>query len=442
MNAIAKQPPQQARSQIELHLKKSKRLLHEWADNYNAQFTRKEDRKHRLKGTHLKLAEHLMQLYYGLLRGQQGSAVLNLSQPEAELPTLRTSNGALAKEFKVTKETIINWRKRLTAAKIITGVAWHGTNAAYELHINARVLFLRDRAGSWHGNLNALFLGPQTKFFDYTVSGTLYPEYPDQDTKKRRNKSGEAAANHVENSADSAGNAAASSANERQDTGSGYNAGVTDSGTTKPDNTQDTSPPGLRAAPPKLPEVLPRTLDEAIGWLPETPRKAVVHIAAQALAKALQTVYRQETIQDSQREMGVIALAEYVARSVHPSQYDRALKDIYLRLRQATRYYDRKGGRFRLLPEWYFDLRNRDKGGFAFTEKWSAKHHRETRRRNREKAIDFALTIYLRALKSPDGEKRKLVYHQETQKLRKSYGARAVAEFEELLDSTILNMRS
>lgn len=449
MTAITKPLSVASRSHFELHLQKSLRLLHKWVDEYNERFRAKEDRKYRLKGTHLKLAEHLFKLYYGLLRGQQQTGALNFHQEHTQLPSLRTSNGTLAQEFKVTKETIINWRKRLTTAKIIAGVAWHGTNAAYELHLNAKILFLRDRGAAWQGNLNTLFFAAQTKFFDHTVSGTLYPEYPDQDTKKRRNKSGEEAAKNVKNS-DATGNSAApSSAKISPDTDAGYNASVTKSGTAKQEKNRGTISPGLRATPqkvvrphpPALPEELPRSLEEVIGWLPIREQKTVKHLAALAMAKALQTVYRSEKIQDSQREMGLIALAEYIARGVHPSQYDRALSDIHLRLRKAARYYELKGGRFRLLPEWYFDLRNRDKGGFAFTEKWSAKHYRETRRRNREKAIDFAVSVYMRTLKDPDGEKRKLVFHEETQKLRKRYGAPAVNEFEKLIDAAILNMR-
>ncbi|WP_020534927.1 hypothetical protein [Lewinella cohaerens] len=433
---------------FELHFQYSKKLLRQHINDYNAQQQGPGALKLKLRAAHIQLAEYLFQLYGGMLRGQQRSSSSNLA--EGILPVLKTSNGALAKQLGTCKATIINLRKRLVAANIIAYKKWHGSNAAYELELNAKCLFLRDPKGQLNANLNDLFFGAQTKTFDHTVSGTQYPEYPDQDTKKERNKKGEATAPIVENSAQADVAAVPSSANI-QETGSGYDANVTDSASSRKGENQDTQPPKLRAVPPfantqgavsqGLPERLPATMDEAIGFLSPENQTKVRYAAGMCWSKALASIYKDEWLTDRQKEAGMIALAEYIARSVHPKRYDAARGEIQERLDMVFEWVNDKRGRFVLLPRYYFDLRNQKNGGFSATERWLKKKQVRNFRRARRTAITKAVNTYLKALQPNSEVDRQELHHQLTQTLRKKYGAKIVAIFEDRIDQAILNMK-
>ncbi|MEO0876091.1 MAG: hypothetical protein AAFY48_15950, partial [Bacteroidota bacterium] len=425
-----------ANSVFELHLANSKKLLRKYINQYNSQFTGKGSLKYKLRASHIKLAEHLLVLYYGTLRGQQRSraGVLRGGEP---LPTLRTSNGALAAEMGVCKSTIMNLRVRLRRAGLIAYKAWHGTNAPYELDLNPMVMFLRDQSGRWKGNLNGLFFSCSVKTLDHTVSGTQYPEYPDQDTKKERNKSGEAEASMHEDASAKNGEAEASSASD-QDTGSGYTANVTDFGQSHQGEDQDTSPPDLRGTPP--PERFPVSLEEAIGHLSPQDQLKVKHAATLCWSKAEATIYRDEWLSDGQKEAGRIALAEYLARCVHPKRYAAARGEIQERIDMVFEWLRAKEKRFVLLPRYYFDIRNAAKGGFLHTESWMRAKQVRRYRRSRRTAVTKAVNKYLKTFLPGQAVDRQRLHHELTQTLRKKWGKMAVLAFEQRIKQTIQNL--
>lgn len=427
--------PKVANSIFELHLANSKKLLRRHIDQYNSQFTGKGSLKYKLRASHIKLAEHLLVLYFGTLRGKQrtGAAILQGGEP---LPTLRTSNGALAAEMGVCKGTIINLRERLTKAGIIAYKAWHGTNAPYELDLNPQVMFLRDLTGNWKGNLNSIFFSCTVKTLDHTVSGTQYPEYPDQDTKKESNKSGEERASNVENSKKDG--EALPSSSSTQDTDSGYTANVTGSERPGKGADQDTNPSELRDGSPG--DRFPADMEEAIGHLSPENQLKVKHAAALCWGKAEASIYKDEWLSDAQKEAGRIAIAEYLARSVHPKRYEAARGEIQERIDMAYEWLNQKEKRFVLLPRYYFDIRNRNKGGFLHTEKWMKEKQMRQFRRNRRTAVTKAVTKYMKTFLPGRAAERQQVHHEITQTLRKKWGKTAVLAFEQRINQAIENL--
>lgn len=436
--------------QIELHYSNSKKRLLQYRDQYNAKQVGPGSLSRKLRSTHIQLVLRMHTLYAATLKGLQSTQALE-QLSNGQLPVLRTSNGALAKELGTCKETIINLRKRLVEAKIIAYKKFRGSNGAYELEMNAKLLYLHDPKSRVKMNLNGLFLASQMKTFDYTVSGTLpTSEYPEQDTKKERNKEGEETAQNVENYALRDGEAVPSSANI-QDTNSGYDANVTNSGTPHKGKDQDTSPPKLRPAPPlaagsrasadELPERMPSTMEEAIGFLSPENQTKVRYAAGMCWSKALSTIYKDEWLTDSQKEAGTIALAEYIARSVNPKRYDAARGEIQERIDMVFEWVNDKKGRFVLLPRYYFDLRNEKIGGFKHTEHWMKKKQVRNLKRARRTAVTKSVNTYLKALAPGSSIDRKELYHQLTQTLRNKYGAKIVAIFEDRVNQAILTMK-
>jgi hypothetical protein len=449
MGTISINPPQTTPvAKFELHFKNSNALLRKHINEYNATHKGPGSLKYKLRAAHIQLAEQMIKLYWSTLKGLQATQADQLK--DGILPVLRTSNGALAKKLGTCKETIINLRKRLVEAKVIAYKKFRGSNGAYELEVNAKCLFLRDTAGRWPGNLNSLFFAAQMKTFDYTVSGTQYPEYPDQDTKKERNKEGEETAKDVENFSLADEGAVPSSANI-QETYSGNEANVTDSATPRKSENQETSPPELRPAPPlatgyrasvdELPEQLPATMEEAIGFLSPENQTKVRYAAGMCWSKALATIYKDEWLTESQKEAGMIALAEYIARSVHPKRYDAARGEIQWRIDEAYKWLNKKSKRFILLPRYYFDMRYDKKGGFSATEPWMRDYKMNNWKRARRTLVTKSVNEYIKALMPDSKIDRKELYHQLTQTIRNKYGAKIVAIFDDRVNEAILTMK-
>jgi len=125
----------------ELKWAKSKKLLREYVQRYNAGRPLREQ----LRSIHLKLAEYLLYIYGISLYKDQ--AFGDRLQPGSPLPPLYTNNVQIANEMEYSERTAINHRARLKLAGIILREQFHGSNGSYEIDINPVIMHLQDRQG-------------------------------------------------------------------------------------------------------------------------------------------------------------------------------------------------------------------------------------------------------------------------------------------------------
>lgn len=419
----------------EVHLHKSKKVL---LPQFQASYNTGKSLGNRIRSPHMRLMERIIELYWAHLNSHQ--KVLKKPLVEGmQLPVLKTSNGALAKAMNgVSKQTIINLRKRLAEAGMLIQKCWHGTNAAYELWINPMLLFLRDSAAKGSKNMlnfNHLFFSSIVKTFDHTESGTSYPV---QVTNKEKNKKGEDTASIVENSQTK--EEAVPSKSKNQATSSCDRPSVIQNppnGQTK----QETNPPELRAAPLTPPQNRPDSIEEALAHLSPKDALAVKMIASICWGHAQAQLYTNDWLTDKQKQGAIIGIAEYIAWNVQPKAYNQAKAVVLKRIDMVSDWLKWKSERWIDLPEAYFNMRN-TKRGFVCTENWYNRYKKRCYVKARQTAITKAANKYMKTLLPNSSTDRQEAHHQLTQSLRKKYGTKAVIAFEERINNLILNMKS
>lgn len=431
---------------FELHLTKSKRnCLRPLVKQYNEGKPLGE----RLRSSHIKLAEYLLVLYYNRLKSAQGIG-RRVLVPRQPLPTLRTSNGALAQEMGVSKRTIINLRQRLEEAGLIAYAAWHGTNSSYELDINPMILHLQTK--QVNDNHNSLFFCVDVKTLRHIETGNLL-----QDTNKLINKSGAASPTGVDNQSFTVikgvekslkpwkeaekpvEKAATEAAQDNQ--GTGYE--TTENPTIA--RGQEPSPPICAAPPRREPaESLPIDLEEAVGHLDLPDRNEVERIGRSVWAYAHATLYGDKWLSNSVKWEAQVAITEYLAWWVKPGGYAKAKLILIRRVDMARKWLDRdpalrkqklgeldnvRPTRWLPLPNRYFDMRNEH--GFHVTQQWYNASQVAIAEAKRKEAITKAVNQYEKSLLPGAEYGPDQAYHVLTQALRKKYGTDIIREFQE-----------
>lgn len=128
-----------SRPHYEIKLEKSRKLLMEFVDRYNAGRPLREQ----IRDSHLTLLSYLMYLYNLAIQSHQ--VYVGALQEGVTLPTLFTNNVQLAKRLGTNERTIINRRARLRAAGLIKREVFHGSNGQYELELAPWVIHLQRR---------------------------------------------------------------------------------------------------------------------------------------------------------------------------------------------------------------------------------------------------------------------------------------------------------
>ncbi|MGH1435489.1 MAG: hypothetical protein ACRBG0_13650 [Lewinella sp.] len=432
---------------FELHLKKSKRdCLRPLINQYNQGRPLREQ----LRSAHIKLAEHILNLYYARLSTAQGagSRVLLPGQP---LPTLRTSNGALANEMSSCKRTIINLRQRLEDAGIIAYAAWHGTNSSYELDINPMAMHLQTKQVS--DNHNSLFFSVEVKTLRHIETGNLL-----QDTNKLINKSGAPSPTGTDNQSftvikdventqnvwkepkEPVENAASESA---QDT---FRQGNETIEIRTRDQGQELSPPSSAAPPRWEPaETLPGDLQEALSHIEDIKdRNEAERIGRSVWAYAHQVLFSDKWLSDNVKREAQIAITEYLAWYNQPGGYQKAKIILRRRIRMVRGWLDRdpalkkqklgdldsvRPTRWIPLPNKYFDMRNEH--GFHKTQQWYNDSQAAKIKSQRDEALNRAMDQYEKSLLAGAQYGPDQAYHVLTQELRKKHGSAIIREFQE-----------
>lgn len=116
---------------------KSKALLDAYIARYNADKCLKDQ----LRAGHRRLAEHLLYLHQIEIAKEQKYGLWG-GGAELWLPMLRTNNEQLCGALGCSDRTVMNLRKRLQMAGIITAYKWHGTNSSYELALSPAILHI------------------------------------------------------------------------------------------------------------------------------------------------------------------------------------------------------------------------------------------------------------------------------------------------------------
>lgn len=425
----------------ELHLAKSrKQCLRPLVNEYN----QGRPLRQRLRSAHIKLAEHLLNLYFARLKSAQGPGRLVLV-PGQPLPTLRTSNGALAKEMGVTSRTIMNLRERLAQAGIIAAGAWHGTNSSYELHLNPLALHLQTR--QIHQNQNALFFAIQWKTFRHIETGNLL-----QDTNKALLESGADVENTATQAAPDTREAAATSVPVTKKAAPTSTPDTEQTGYETDENPTtargpEPAPPSCAAPPRQQPaETLPALLEEATGHLAPKDRNEVERIGRSIWAYAHAELYGDKWLSHSVCWEAQVALTEYLAWWVKPGHFEKARLIVMRRIDMVRNWLDRDPTRRKAalgsiestpaerwipLPNHYFDMRNEH--GFHRTQEWYNRRQRKIAQAKRKEALTRAVNQYGKSLLpgAPYGPDQ--AYRTLSQKLRKQYGNNIIREFQERL---------
>lgn len=438
----------------ELHLAKSrKNCLRPLVETYNEGRPLGE----RLRSSHIKLAEFLLNLYFYRLKSAQGPGrrILIPGQP---LPTLRTSNGALAKEMGVSSRTIINLRDRLAQAGIIADAVWHGTNSSYELFLNPMIMHLQTRQD--YSNQNHRFFSTLLQTFRHIETGNLL-----LDTNKPVNKSGADFATGTENQSvaptpavenapepwkkakkpvekpatDAAQDTQKAAATNTPDTRkTGYK--TAENPTNDASTADQTGNPGSAAPAASLPQ----SIEAATAHLSAANRNEVERIARSVWAYAHKELYSDKWLSNSVTYEAEVALAEYVAWWVKPAAYAKAKLILYRRIDMVRDWLDRDPARKEVqlgeleeqpasrwipLPNRYFDMRNNN--GFLRTQEWYNNKQRKTAAAKRKEALTKATNQYEKSLLPGAAYGPDQAYHKLTQALRKKYGQAIIREFQE-----------
>lgn len=414
-------------------LGKSKNLLDGFFDRYNSD----KELKFRLRGQHKSLTSILVYYYNQTIRKAQG--VGNGIQEGVELPNLRTNNRQLSKKLGVCEKTVLNLRKRLETAKIITKTVFHGSNSSYELTLSPAVLHISRQGDSenrvlYFSKAHAAtdsFLEPKRKSLRHTVTRTVQatsklnklegvdfqqvPESQSIEGKKDVDKlligCGELP-EHVENQQ-------LKPIPATQEPNSGY---------ARSKNRQETSPP-VAAAPPK---VAPETFDKAVAHLDDDTQGRVRRHVDRIFSIALINLYDDRWLDDSEIERGKARLAEYFAYS-SPERYTAGANEITTRIILAKKWIERRQIKedFRWttpIPSAYFDIRQEK--GFARTKAWYKKHKQVRNDIAIKTALTKAVNFYMRSLESGSKIGPSEAYRVVTQRLgKKSKGL--VRMFEE-----------
>jgi hypothetical protein len=442
---------------FELHLAKSKRnCLRPLVNQYN----QGKPLRDRLRSSHIKLAEYLLNLYYYRLNSAQGAG-RRVLVPRQPLPTLRTSNGALAQEMGVGKRTIINLRQRLEQAGLIAYAAWHGTNSSYELDINPMVMHLQTK--QVNDNHNSLFFCVDVKTLRHIETGNLL-----QDTNKLINKSGAASPTGVDNQSFTVvedvekslkpwkeaekpvEKAATEAARDNQEAASPTAQDNLGTGYETIENPtvargQEPSPPSSAAPPRSEPaETLPFELDDAVGHLDLPDRNEVERIGRSVWAYAHEVLYSDKWLSNSVKWEAQVAITEYLAWWVKPGGYDKAKTILRRRIRMVRRWLDNdpvlkkqklgdldgvRRTRWIPLPNSYFDMRNEH--GFHKTREWYNKSQKDQAKDKRDEVLTKAVNQYEKSLLPGAEYGPDQAYHVLTQALRKKYGTGIIREFQE-----------
>lgn len=119
-----------------IKLDKSYQLLEHYTQAHNARASKASER---IKAVHRALAEKIIRLYRRRWLQYQAE---NLWANPGDLPYLELNNQFLAKIMSCTDRTIRNYRDRLEALGLIVETIWHGSNAAYEIKIDPKFLWI------------------------------------------------------------------------------------------------------------------------------------------------------------------------------------------------------------------------------------------------------------------------------------------------------------
>jgi len=415
---------------LEIRLDRSKKLLDAWCAEYN----KGRPLKNQIRAFQRDLTMHMIRLFWSNFESNKKTTMFNLKR--GELPTLRTSNGALAKEFGVCRTTIKNARKRMEKAGLVVYKCWHGSSAPYELWINPLVLYFSDAKNRVKGhpfsaNLNHLFFTSNRQTLPHRETGL----YPVQDTNKEKNRKGEEIDENVDNFSQSTGNTISSTNNIQVTNETGYQPSkINPVGEAK----QVTAPP-VAAAPPAL---MPETVEEVLAHLSEKDAKSVKLIATICFSYAEELIFNQkyDWLSDEQKKAGIRGLAEYIAWGATPKQYNAVKGILMKRIYLAAKWFNYKPYRFARLPDYYFNMRN-EKGSFVFTEQLLKDHQRTQYKDRRRKAMRAAVSKYSKALLPGSKVDKRTLYHELTQNLRKKYGTDTVQFFDKRINDIILNSK-
>ncbi len=388
--------------------RKSKDLLEAYIRQHNSG---QPALRYQLRSTHKQLAEQLLYLYsVAIDREQQyGDAV----RQGKSLPLLRANNVQLAQKLGCSERTVINLRKRLVDARVITQEVFHGGNAQYELQINPQVLHI-EQTGRPENVIYYFAVGyrpsqqqaPEklsgggVKSLRHTVSSTIpgtnkLIELSGANFQQGAENQQIEAKKPVEKVLKAEENRAGGVENPQTGSGPGTNGEPTTGYTTATSGPE--TPPQVATAPP---EHAPEHIEEVVGHLPrEIADQIRRHVTVIWTAANLQ-LYADRYIHDQEADRAKAALAEYFAYA-RPDRFGAGASEILERIILVRRWIDRcarKGQKKWLkLPGTYFNFRN--PRGFVATKKWYRQHIQAKAEIKGKELLTKAINEYVKSLK-------------------------------------------
>ncbi|MEM9928549.1 MAG: hypothetical protein AAF840_01895 [Bacteroidota bacterium] len=363
---------------------------------FDAQNDGKASRE-RLKGSHMEVMKALVRL----LKKEIGNYQIfgRKAGPDGyHLRSLRTNSVQLAKMLKCSIRTVRNRLSRLQAAGWIKKI-FHGSNAAFEIHVNTDLLHLQETTADHVNSVSGIFANPlpsMRQFLPHTLS-----QVP-RDTNNNNELSGLP-------SEPSATTSAASPADTQQqtDTATGYHPSSENHASqgqgTNPPKSSAKRVPVRRKPPPKRPE----TMEEAIAHLDSRDQVRLPRLIDTVWEYALAELddWMPPYLAPSEVRKGRIGLAEFFAYG-NPKRWKDAAVQFIARIDVARGHMERRtaAGKnaFIRLPSYYFDIRNVD--GFRITQDWYLENKRELKKAAIRAEIERCLKLYWRELERNEGD--------------------------------------
>jgi len=418
--------------------RKSKDLLDAYINRYNAD----KPLRAQLRPHHKALAQYLLYIYSTAIAKEQayGSGIAESSP----LPPLRTNNVQLAKAMGCGERTIINLRKRLKAAKVITTELFRGSNASYELGLSGAVIHIQ-RSGE-PDNIIHLFAASR-KSLRHTVtsktkqvtkelielSGVDFQQQTDFQPNELR-KAVEKDVNKCAKPEDVVENQHPGSSPETlatqvtPETRTGNETCSEDQGTPpelratprsvgtgstkseggklspKPSTLNPKPTPAINhgptTSPPPQPNLKhpPKSLPEALKHTDPKITPSITRHVNVIWTCALLNLYDDKWIAEEEAERAKAVLAEYFIYTT-PDRFQAGAAEIIERIILVRRWIERgqaKGEkRWVPLPAKYFDFRNQK--GFTRTKPWFKAHIKAKAEIKAKELLTKAIKEYLRA---------------------------------------------
>lgn len=399
------------------------------SDRYIKRYNQDKELKDRLRASHISLVNILIYYYSKEIKKK---TALGIIQEGQELPSLRTNNEQLSQRLGVCLKTVLNLRKRLEKANIITRTIFHGSNSSYELFLNPGIIHI-SMTGEPENRIlffststppQDFFSDPKRKSLPHTVTGTR------QDTSKLNKLEGVdfqespesqpvTEKNDVDKVLKPCGkmptklpeppeNQQIKPNQVTQDPNSGYARSKTDS----------RNAPQVAAHPPKE---MPEFFHQVSEHLPQNQASRLAKITDRILKIAIINLYKDRWLNETEKARARAAIAEYFAFS-DPEKWAAGSSEIVQRIFLVKRWIDKQEKKNNYswttpIPSAYFNIRN--KKGFAVTKTWFKGHKQARNEINFQTTITKAVNQYLKCFEPENNLSQAETYRKISQQLGK-----------------------